>query len=353
MKEKTRSGIVRRLPRTGSPLFAVSCVAAALFSPASPGPAQVIVEDDFEDAEPGCWSMPEETACGPFFVAGGVTSLAVGEVFHSGSRALKLVFSSDEEAGGAVSRFPEEAHLFTRYYDYYAADFDFACGMKTHRISGYNESAGLNHYDMINYTVGIPADGERNYCGVNDLGSMNFSYNGGPVDWGNAGGSPGMVRGQWYCVEHEVLLDDPGAANGEVRVWIVGELVIEGTGLDLRGELEVGMNRVLFGGWYSNGCAGENPCPDPAVPSIRFIDDVAVSTARIGCTLEGPDEDAPEAADEQAPEAADTDALEAVDGTTDADGPPDVVGDPDGNDGGGGDVDAGDGGEGCGCSLAD
>jgi hypothetical protein len=39
---------------------------------------------------------------------------------------------------------------------------------------------------------------------------------------------------------------------------------------------------VLFGGWYSSSLAGKNPCPNPEQPSIRYVDDVAISTSYIG-----------------------------------------------------------------------
>ncbi len=71
-----------------------------------------------------------------------------------------------------------EASRFTRFYDYYAKDFDFAAGMKIHRLSGFNESKQINDFDII---LQLKADEPgANYCGLTEAKYMALSYNGGP-----------------------------------------------------------------------------------------------------------------------------------------------------------------------------
>ncbi len=257
---------------------------ALVFGYAVPAAAQVIIQDDFEAADANCWSGPEDSKCGAWTIYGHRTSLAVGDIRHSGSRALKITFTGNEDAGGGLVSFPEESHIFTRYYDYYANSFDFACGMKVHRMSSFNEGAGINFFDTIDVLWGKGGGAsERDFCGINEPDHIGYGGNGGPVDWNGFDGNPGMVRQTWYCVEHELRLNDPGSSNAEVRVWVDGQPVIQATGFDIRASLTAGLDSVLFGGWYSNGCGGQNPCPDPIVPSIRYIDDVVVGKSRIGC----------------------------------------------------------------------
>ncbi len=75
-----------------------------------------------------------------------------------------------------------------------------------------------------------------------------------------------LNRGQWYCVEEEVM-----SANGEVRLWIDNGLVLEQTGIsDLTGTI----NFLRQGGLY-NGVV-ENAIH-------LYVDDLVVSRMRVGC----------------------------------------------------------------------
>lgn len=315
--------------------------------------AQLLIEDDFESVDGACWSAGPDTVCGAWTVYGTVGTLATGEVSHSGGNALRLVFEHDEDSGGVVFAFPEEDRLFTRYYEYYAADFDWPCGMKVHRLSSFNSGTDINNFDIIDAATGVNVD--RDFCGVNDFDYSATGANGGPTDWGPFSHGEAIERERWYCVEHEIRLNDPGAANGEVRVWIDDLMVAEGTGVDIRGGLTAGLNRVLFGGWYSNGCGGANPCPDAALPAIRYVDDVAVGRSRIGCGSRPPLDGGPETgADGGSGSGADagTDGGSGSDAGagTDAGGAADGGGDTE--DGGSATADAGApaaDGEGCGC----
>ncbi len=253
----------------GPSFFVLLLVLASISLPVKAG-AAVLFEDDFE-------SSPGGTVIG-------IAVIAEGEVAHSGSKALKLKFTRNEQGGGMDVKMKGSDHIFTRWYDYYAQQFDFAYGMKIHRIQSFNEQRQLNDWDSVVVPWG-EGKGERgrDLSGINDMRTISILNNGGPGNWNGVWADMKFERGRWYCVEAEMKLNTPGQNDGEVSIWVGGEQVIHRTGMDLRGGLSSPVNTVLFGGWYSNGAAGENPQPDPAVPSIRYIDDVAISTTRIGC----------------------------------------------------------------------
>lgn len=206
-------------------------------------------------------------------------SLARGEVAHSGKQSLRIEFINNEDYGGTW-RQVDTRHIFTRFYDYYDSGFDFAAGMKIHRLSSFNEARQLNDFDII---LALKADEPNaNYCGATDAKWLSLIYNGGPVDWGSVEGRFTPQRKRWYCIETEVLLNTPGSSDGEVRVWVDGQILAEKKGMNLTGSIASPINRVMFGGWYSNAAAGKNPCPNPVTPSRRYVDDVAIASTYIG-----------------------------------------------------------------------
>lgn len=198
---------------------------------------------------------------------------------NSGKNAMKITFSKNEDFGGAVAKVSGD-WIFTRFYEYYAPGFDFGNGMKIHRLLSANKETGMNNYDIIVYSSpknNTNPQGEL--CGVNELDRINIAKNAGAwwTDYRST-----QVRGRWYAFETEVKLNTPGRSDGEMRVYLDGALVIEKTGLNIREGSSAPITDILFGGWYSNGAAGRNLCPDPVTASIRYIDDIVVADAYIG-----------------------------------------------------------------------
>ncbi len=247
--------------------------------------AQLLFETDMENEDPACWMKLPGSCNGWVGIRdAGIVSLSVGGPAHIGKKSMKVVFTKNEQYGGAT-RVVNEQHIFTRFYDYYAKDFDFAAGMKVHRISGFNAQKGLNDFDVIIYSAA--SHNNFNYCGISEPSFMRITFNGGPVDWGGAENSMRFERGRWYLIETEVKLNEPGKSNGLVRMWVDGKLFAEKVGINIVGNQKTQINRVLFGGWYSNSHAGKNPCVDPVAPSIRHIDGMAIGTSRIGGVKQG------------------------------------------------------------------
>lgn len=58
-------------------------------------------------------------------------------------------------------------------------------------------------------------------------------------------------RGRWVTVEQELSLNDPGAANGRVRVWIDGVMKVDAEDVKLRDEDAVSISGVLARAGYA------------------------------------------------------------------------------------------------------
>lgn len=263
------------MPATGivSRILATACLLSQ-----SAG-AQLLFLDDLEADDMKCWAARPAGGCDGWTAIrdAGIALVADGEA-HSGKRSIRLTFAKDEDYAGTI-RNVSERHLFTRFYEYYDGDFDFANGMKIHRFSAFNAPRQVNDFDIILFSQ---AGGGPDFCGMTDSRYLSLAFNGGPVDWGLVGGALQMQRKRWYCIESEVKLNTPGQSDGEMRIWVDGKLFAEKKGMNICGSFSSPINRVLFGGWYSNGAAGKNPCPNPVRPSVRYIDDVAISTSYIG-----------------------------------------------------------------------
>lgn len=81
--------------------------------------------------------------------------------------------------------------------------------------------------------------------------------------------------GRWYCIEAHVRLNDAGQSNGVFELWIDDWLEASRTGLDLVGSFgDYGLNTLFLENYWNAG--------SPASQS-RYLDNLVVSTRRIGC----------------------------------------------------------------------
>jgi hypothetical protein len=79
--------------------------------------------------------------------------------------------------------------------------------------------------------------------------------------------------GRWIRFEMEIKLNTPGQADGLYRFWADDELIIERTGVDLRGNTQDKINEVMLDGYWNGG--------SPKAQS-RYFDDFVIATSRIG-----------------------------------------------------------------------
>jgi len=81
--------------------------------------------------------------------------------------------------------------------------------------------------------------------------------------------------GKWYCIEAHVKLNTPGLSDGMFEYWIDNSLQAESYNLNWVGTWQdYGINAVFFENYWNEGAPGER---------IRYIDNIVISTKRIGC----------------------------------------------------------------------
>lgn len=68
-----------------------------------------------------------------------------------------------------------------------------------------------------------------------------------------------LTPGHWTTLEHEVVLNTPGSADGVVRLWVDGKLKLERKGLVLRGSPDQALSGVNAEVQYGLGPAGMSP----------------------------------------------------------------------------------------------
>ena len=104
------------------------------------------------------------------------------------------------------------------------------------------------------------------------------------MQWNQAG----MLQpGEWYCIEGQIQLNNPGVADGALRGWVDGTPAFEANGIEFRrpGEPAIRIESFWFNVYY-----GGKPTANKDL-GLTF-DEVAVDGKRIGCG-DGPGEIAP------------------------------------------------------------
>lgn len=81
--------------------------------------------------------------------------------------------------------------------------------------------------------------------------------------------------GRWRCVEAHVRLNDAGQSNGSFDLWVDGAPEASRSGLNWVGSFgSYGINTVYIENYWNSGSP---------VAQDRFLDNLVVSTSRIGC----------------------------------------------------------------------
>ncbi|MDQ2999887.1 MAG: hypothetical protein M3Y08_01300 [Fibrobacterota bacterium] len=167
--------------------------------------------------------------------------------------------------------------------------FDFGQGQKIMRVRAFNVGGGVNYWDFIAQITSAGTSAQQ--AGTTESYQITFSRNSGST-WGVVNKT--FVRQQWYTFQYRYYLNSAqGVADGTFQCWLDGTLIANYTNLDLigAGTWNNTINRILWGGWYSNGAGGNpnpNPSPSPATYQIRnakrsdiYIVDVAASEATV------------------------------------------------------------------------
>lgn len=215
---------------------------------------------------------------------------------HRGAGALRLCATDHggrARGAGPVRWLGDEGHerLHLRYYIRYAADYDQ--GNLNHTGGSLSGVAGTNKWGGMGTAGQRPAgddhfstrvEGWRDWGRVAAPGYLHcYTY---WVDmkrardghyWGNMLQPPPErrvvpARGEWQCVELMVAINRPDAADGELAVWLDGELYLHYRGFRWRTSPEVTLKRagLLV---YVHESRRDNTV---------WFDDVVVSTGYVG-----------------------------------------------------------------------
>jgi hypothetical protein len=242
--------------------------------------AGVLYSNNFDNEKVSCWNdiTNDWRSCGDFYDIGKADRMQLSQKHaHSGSYAAVQKMRYNEDRGQAYIHLANPMsfkngydELFIQMWNYYTGDdgkFDHGSMPKNMRVmSSDNSTQKWNLVVTVN-------DNDNN----RGSDSVAIRYNGGPNDWGAAYGSYIVPDNKWVCFELHVKLNTPGKSDGLVEFWIDGILKAKKYNINIQDSYDYKMNSVLVGGWYSN--SGKNSDQW----NYRYIDDLVVSTERIGC----------------------------------------------------------------------
>lgn len=164
--------------------------------------------------------------------------------------------------------------VFFRYYVRFKQGFDFVKGGKLPGLYGGTANTGGRTPDgkdgfSSRLMWRSKGDGEI-YAYLPDT----------TAPWGNSIGR-GKFRfetGKWYSLEQEVQLNTPGQNNGEVGLWVNGQLAIEQRGLRFRDVPQLKIEGIIFSTFFGGNDASW------ATPVTTYIDfaDFVLSESYIG-----------------------------------------------------------------------
>lgn len=211
---------------------------------------------------------------------------------HSGSYAPVWVARYNEARGQAYVKFTNQLpsttnnqsfndgfqELYVRMWNYYTGDdgtYQHAYQAKHMRINSVN-SSGTAAVEMVFQPLNNDSDNANE--------GFKLAANSPPIDWGAVYGGTTIPDNTWVCYELHYKLNTPGSADGIAEMWMdLGDGAgavkrVSKTDITFQGPSDsYKLNNVLVGGWWSNN--GVNSYQN----NYRYMDDVVISTERIGC----------------------------------------------------------------------
>ncbi len=169
-------------------------------------------------------------------------------------------------------------HAFLRYYVRFAPDFDFVKGGK---LPGFYGGTMLSGGRIPDGTNGFStrfmwrSDGQGEVY-VYMPSSTRFGTSLGRGSWH-------FKRGDWQCIEQELVLNTPGALDGVVRVWLDGEPVFEQQALLFRTVPGLRIEGLFFSTFFGGGDPSWAPPNDTHADFGGF----AIAPERVGCSKKG------------------------------------------------------------------
>lgn len=181
-----------------------------------------------------------------------------------------------KEGGGQFFSRLDQSHdrLFLRYWVRFDPRFDFVKGGKLPGFYGGTQVSGGSIPDGTN---GFSTRFMWRRDGMGEV----YAYTPTSPAFGTSlgRGSWTFARGQWQCLEQELVLNTPGQLDGVVRTWLDGKLVYENTRLLFRTVPTLRIEGVFFSTFFGGGDESWAPPEDTRVDFAHF----AVGGRRLGC----------------------------------------------------------------------
>lgn len=138
--------------------------------------------------------------------------------------------------------------LRLRYRLRFSEDFDFVKGGKLPGLYGGTAPSGGNIPD------GTDGFSTRFMWREDGAGEV-YAYLPDSQEYGTSlgRGQWQFVPGTWQTLEQELILNDPGQANGQLKVWLDGQVVFSATDLQFRTEESLKINGIYVSSFFGGG----------------------------------------------------------------------------------------------------
>lgn len=294
-----------RTIRTSRPFYRVLVLAAAAGSPTLSGcrTAEPVTVHPRPNLQPGSQSPAVPaifssgfdndaalTAIGP--ITRRANHAIVPDPDDPANHALRVAVDEGEHYGGSftIDLADHMENEPTRLYFRYRIRFDASWApTSTGKLPGFGGTYGRAGWG------GRPADGRNGWSARGEFGPPDehgripigsYVYHADMVERGQTYGNgnwwdAALERERWYVIEQEIQLDtvttadgvSVGQADGWLRAWVDGRLVLDRQGLHLRDSEDLAIETV----WANVYHGGKTPAP---ADMSLLIDDVWVGSTR-------------------------------------------------------------------------
>lgn len=250
----------------------------------------VVFEQDFESGSVGPY-LPEhlnEQWDTPLWHMGLVEGRAQLVQDAENGKALQVLFPANQYGSqGAVAFLTDLSfganyersfeELYISYDVKFSENFEFVRGGKLPGLCGYNTT--LEPKDGCNTGGGFPSG----YDGWSARGMWredgvleNYMYH---ADQFYEYGDDEVwdvtpQRGQWHTIQHRVVLNTVGEANGIVEAWFDGVKVLSTNTMLYRKSADIGINLFYFSTFYG----GADPSWAPGSDQVMYYDNFRIAT---------------------------------------------------------------------------
>lgn len=252
----------------------------------------VAVNNSFENGTVGESYTTNQQRAEWDYLSGGSSTEEIAsisdDVSIDGSKSLRVDYSSEERVKTA-SRFelPEADEYFSSYAVYFPEDFEFngvnksggkLPGLGADEVpTGGDDVTGDNGFSA-RYMWRLDGQAELYLYHMDKEGQFGDSIN-----FYNEDGSYAFFeRGQWNTITQRIKTNDAGQANGEIDVWLNGDLVVDLDGLRLSTDYQP-IDVFYLSTFYGGGSKEWLPENDTTAYFDNFI--VSTDAADVGLTL--------------------------------------------------------------------